>query len=69
MMRALNLHATYVKDLLILKKIVDLGENLNIIITKNLAIFKKIIGTKQVSKLIFLKKMKTVKAYSMHVKP
>ena len=46
MMRALNLGATYVKNFLMLKKIIGLDENPNVIIIKSLAIFKKIIDTK-----------------------
>ena len=69
MMRALNLSAIYVKGLLMLKKIVGLEGNPNVIIAKSLAIFKKIVDTKQVSKHTSPKKMKAAKVYSMHVKP
>ena len=69
MMRALNLGATYVKGLLMLKKIIDLMKNPNVIIAKSLAMFKKIVGTEQVNKHTSPKKMKTAKAHSMHVKP
>ena len=68
-MRALNLGATYIKGLLMLKKIVGLRGNPDVIIAKSLAMFKKIVGTKQVSKHISSKKIKVAKAHSMHVKP
>lgn len=68
MMRTLNKGATYVKGLLMLKKIVRLGKNLNVIIVKILDMFKKIAGTKQVSKQTSQKKMKVNKAHYMHVK-
>ena len=57
------------KGLLMLKKIVSLGENLNVTFAKSLAMSKKIVGTKQVSKHTSPKKMKMAKAHSMHLKP